>query len=335
MLLMATYDELRSRIETLVDPGFKKTLKEVDGIKKLTVGPTGVVEVELYFSKPGGPEEQKFKIDLIKLVKIELGFPGIKVIFSKSEYVDQDVKQIKYLGIASGKGGVGKSTVTANLAVALTRLGKKVGIIDADIYGASIPQILKVDIKPLGGTEDDLMIPLIGEGIEVISTEFFMPRDKPIMWRGPMLGKMLSHYFGGVKWADDTDYVLIDLPPGTGDVALDINKFAQHTKMLIVTTPHPNAAHVAVKAGLGAQQIGHDVVGVVENMSYFLNSCSNKREYIFGSGGGNSVANTLGVQLLSQIPIGQPTEGKYVYQKNEPAGIIYDNLASQVIDLLD
>ena len=156
------------------------------------------------------------------------------------------------------------------------------------------------------------------------------------MWRGPMLGKMLSHYFGGgVKWADDTDYVLIDLPPGTGDVALDINKFAKHTKMLIVTTPHPNAAHVAVKAGLGAQQIGHEVIGVVENMSYFMNTCNNKREYIFGSGGGDSVSLTLGVKLLSQIPIGQPNDQAYVFQKNEPSGIIYDQLASQVIDLLE
>lgn len=331
---MATYEELKKRIEELEDPGYGKTLKEVEGIKKLTVGPTGVVDVELYFSKPGTPEEQKFKINLIKLVKVELGFPGIKVTFHQNEVINEKEKKIIYLGVASGKGGVGKSTVTANLAAAIARLGKKVGIMDADIYGASIPQIMRVDIKPLSGTDDDMMIPLVGEGIEVISTEFFLPADKPIMWRGPMLGKMLSHYFGGVAWDKDTDFVLIDLPPGTGDVALDINKFAPHTKMLIVTTPHVNAAHVAVKAGLGAQQIGHQVIGVVENMSYFLNTCNNKREYIFGSGGGDKVAKNLGVDVLAQMPIGQPVEG-FIYKSNEPAGLIYDQLASKVIDLLE
>lgn len=332
--MATTYEELKKRIEELVDPGYEKTLKEVNGIKKLTVGPTGVVDVELYFSKPGTPEEQKFKINLIKLVKVELGFPGIKVTFEQNEVVNEGEKKIIYLGVASGKGGVGKSTVTANLAAALTRLGKTVGIIDADIYGASIPQILKIDIKPLSGTDDDMMIPLQSEGIEVISTEFFMPADKPIMWRGPMLGKMLSHYFGGVAWRPNTDYVLIDLPPGTGDVALDIQKFAQHTKMLIVTTPHVNAAHVAVKAGLGAQQIGHAVIGVVENMSYFLNPCNKKREFIFGQGGGDKVAKQLGVDLLTQVPIGQPVDG-YIFQSVEPAGLAYDQLASKVIDLLD
>ncbi|MDY0210098.1 MAG: P-loop NTPase [Acholeplasma sp.] len=331
---MATYEELKIRIETLEDPGYGKTLKEVNGIKKLTVGPTGVVDVELYFSKPGTPEEQKFKINLIKLVKVELGFPGIKVTFHQNEVINEREKKIIYLGIASGKGGVGKSTVTANLAAALNRLGKKVGIMDADIYGASIPQILRVDIKPLSGTDDDMMIPLQGEGMEVISTEFFLPSNKPIMWRGPMLGKMLSHYFGGVAWDENTDYVLIDLPPGTGDVALDINKFAKQTKMLIVTTPHVNAAHVAVKAGLGAQQIGHQVIGVVENMSYFLNTCNNKREFIFGKDGGQQVAEQLGVDVLAQIPIGQPVEN-YIFKSSEPAGLIYDQLASKVIDLLE
>lgn len=328
-----SYELLKEKIEALEDPGYGKSLKEVSGVKKLTVGPTGVVDVEIFFSKPGTPEEQKFKINLIKLVKVELGFPGIKVTFHQNEVINEKEKRIIYLGVASGKGGVGKSTVTANLAAALNRIGKKTAIMDADIYGASIPQILKVEIKPLSGTEDDMMIPLIGEDMEVISTEFFLPADKPIMWRGPMLGKMLSHYFGGVAWHKDTELVLIDLPPGTGDVALDVNKFAPHTKMLIVTTPHVNAAHVAVKAGLGAQQIGHQVIGVVENMSYFLNTCNQKREFIFGSGGGEKVASNLGVDVLAQIPIGQPKES-YIYKSNEPSALVYDELAKKVLKLI-
>jgi ATP-binding protein involved in chromosome partitioning len=324
-----TYDELRSRIELIVDPGFNKTFKEVNGIKKLVVGPTGVAELEIYL-KDKTKHEQQMKIQIIKLVKIELGFPGIKIDFFESEYVPVGEKVIKYLAIASGKGGVGKSSVTANLAAALIRQGKKVGIIDADVYGASIPYILEVDVKPLSSTEDEKMIPLQKDGIEVISTEFFMPPDKPLMWRGPMLGKMLVHFFNGVKWQDQIDLILIDLPPGTGDVALDVKTYVPKSKILVVTTPHVNAASVAVKAGLGAQHIGHDVIGVVENMSYYLNPCNQKREFIFGSGGGETVAKKLGCDLYEQIPIGQPEEGGYLYKSGGVAKA-YDSIAKRVI----
>ncbi len=174
---MTSYDELRKRIDEMVDPGFNLPFKQVGGIKKLVVGPTGVVELELYV-KDKQKNEQALKIQVIKLVKIELGFPGIKIDFFESEYIPEGEKPIKYLAVASGKGGVGKSSVTANLAYALIRQGKKVGIIDADVYGPSIPNILQIDIKPLDSTEDEKMIPLVKDGVEVISTEFFMPPEK-------------------------------------------------------------------------------------------------------------------------------------------------------------
>ncbi|MBU1142850.1 MAG: Mrp/NBP35 family ATP-binding protein [Firmicutes bacterium] len=272
---------------------------------------------------------------IIKLVKIELGFPGIKIDFFESEFVPEGEKPIKYLAIASGKGGVGKSTVTANLAAALIRQGKKVGIIDADVYGASIPNILKIGIKPLSAAEDERMIPLEKDGIEVISTEFFMPPEKPLMWRGPMLGKMLIHFFTGVKWQDDIDIILIDLPPGTGDVALDVKTYVPKSKILVVTTPHVNASHVAVKAGIGAQNIGHEVIGVVENMSYYLNPCNQTREFIFGQGGGDEVAKKLGVKLFGQVPIGQPLNGDFLYTGKEEAGKIYNDLAVKVMKEMD
>ncbi|OHE53586.1 MAG: chromosome partitioning protein ParA, partial [Tenericutes bacterium RIFOXYD12_FULL_36_9] len=298
---MTSYDDLRKKIDELIDPGFNLPFKVVGGIKKLVVGPTGVVELELYL-KDKQKNEQAIKIQVIKLVKIELGFPGIKIDFFESEYIPEGEKPIKYLAVASGKGGVGKSSVTANLAAALIRQGKKVGIIDADVYGASIPNILQIDITPLNSTEDEKMIPLNKDGIEVISTEFFMPPDKPLMWRGPMLGKMLIHFFSGVKWQDQIDLILIDLPPGTGDVALDVKTYVPKSKILVVTTPHVNASHVAVKAGIGAQNIGHEVIGVVENMSYYYNTCSKTREFIFGQGGGETVAKKLGVPVMGQIP---------------------------------
>lgn len=325
-----TYEDLKQRLETVVDPGFGKPFKDVNGIKKLVVGPTGVVEIEIYL-KDKTKHEQQLKIEIIRLVKVELGFPGIKIAFFDSEYLPEGEKPIKYLAIASGKGGVGKSTVAANLAAALIRQGKKVGIIDADVYGASIPHVLKMDIKPLSATEDEKMIPLVKDGIEVISTEFFMPPEKPLMWRGPMLGKMLVHFFGGVQWQDGVDLILIDLPPGTGDVALDVKTYVPKSKVLVVTTPHVNAANVAVKAGLGAQHIGHEVVGVVENMSYYLNHANNTREYLFGKGGGELVAKKLGVPLIGQIPIGQPKNGDYLFTAKEETGKLYDTIAQTVI----
>lgn len=329
-----TYDDLRKRIEEMIDPGFNLPFKAVNGIKKMVIGPTGVVEMELYL-KDKSKHEQSVKIQVIKLVKIEMGFPGIKIDFFESEFVPEGEKPIKYLAIASGKGGVGKSSVTANLAAALIRQGKKVGIIDADVYGASIPNILKIGIKPLSSTEDEKMIPLEKDGIQVISTEFFMPPDKPLMWRGPMLGKMLIHFFNGVKWQDHIDIILIDLPPGTGDVALDVKTYVPKSKVLVVTTPHVNASHVAVKAGIGAQNIGHDVIGVVENMSYFLNTCNQKREYIFGTGGADTVAKKLGVPVYGQIPIAQPVDGDHIYSGKEEAGKTYNEIALKVIKDMD
>jgi ATP-binding protein involved in chromosome partitioning len=331
---MTSYDELRKRIDEMVDPGFNLPFKQVGGIKKLVVGPTGVVELELYV-KDKQKNEQALKIQVIKLVKIELGFPGIKIDFFESEYIPEGEKPIKYLAVASGKGGVGKSSVTANLAHALIRQGKKVGIIDADVYGASIPNILQIDIKPLDSTEDEKMIPLVKDGVEVISTEFFMPPEKPLMWRGPMLGKMLVHFFNGVKWQDQIDLILIDLPPGTGDVALDVKTYVPKSKILVVTTPHVNASHVAVKAGIGAQNIGHEVIGVVENMSYYFNTCSKTREFIFGQGGGDTVAKKLGVPVLGQVPIGQPEKGHYVFTAKDEAGKIYDDIAMKVIQEME
>ncbi len=325
-----TYEVLKKALEAVVDPGFNQPLKDVKGIKKLVVGPTGVAEVEIYL-KDKQKHEQQVKIQIIKLVKIELGFPGIKIDFFESEFVPEGEKPIKYLAVASGKGGVGKSSVTANLAYALTRLGKKVGIIDADVYGASIPNIMKIGIKPLSSTDDEKMIPLSKDGVEVISTEFFMPPEKPLMWRGPMLGKMLVHFFSGVKWQDQIDIILIDLPPGTGDVALDVKTYVPKSKVLVVTTPHTNASHVAVKAGIGAQNIGHEVIGVVENMSYYLNPCNQKRDFIFGQGGGEEVAKKLGVPVLGQVPIGQPINGDFIFQAKEDAGKVYNELADKVI----
>jgi ATP-binding protein involved in chromosome partitioning len=234
---------------------------------------------------------------------------------------------ITYIGIASGKGGVGKSTVTAQLAYAFRDLGHQVGIIDADIYGASIPSILEVE--DIAAIEEDmnLMIPIEKEGIEIISTEFFMSKEKPVMWRGPMLGKMLTEFIQSVKWKEDTSIILIDLPPGTGDVALDIQKLIPQASMIVVTTPHPNASMVAVKAGLGAKQMGHKMLGVIENMSYFEHPTTHEKFPIFGAGGGETVATMLNVPLLGQVPI---YSGESFIDKHDKIKTMYHDIASKI-----
>lgn len=333
---MISYDLLKKEIEQLIDPGFNQPIGEVKGLKKLVVDPTGVVETTILLKRLGGQEENSFKIELVKLVKVKLGFPGIKMTFERNEFTPAGKKIIRYIGIASGKGGVGKSTVTANLAYALTRLGKKIGIIDADVYGATIAEIYGIPNAKPTGTSEETMKPPKAKGVEIISTSFFVETGKPVMWRGPMLGKLLNHYFYGVDWHKDTDFVLVDLPPGTGDIALDINKYAPQTKMIIVTTPHHNASSVALKAGTGARQIGHEIIGVVENMSYYSHFVNNTemRDYIFGQGGGLSVAETLNVDLLAEIPLGRPEQGN-LYESSENIGKVYDELAKKILKLVE
>jgi ATP-binding protein involved in chromosome partitioning len=327
---MANYQTLKKAIEALIDPGYDKTLKEVEGLKKLTIGPTGVVDVIVALKHIDQGCEQEFKLKLTKLVKVQYKFPGIKTEFVRNDFLPKGEKRLVYIGVASGKGGVGKSTVTANLAYALTKLGKKVGIIDADVYGATIADIFNISTAKPTSSEDNMMIPPLALDIEIISTAFFIDSGKPILWRGPMLGKLLNNYFYGVKWRENTDYILVDLPPGTGDTALDISKYAPQTKMIIITIPHLNASSVALKAGLGAQKIGHDLVGVVENMSYYYNNYSHQKEYLFGKGGGELVANNLKVDLLAQIPLNQPQSG-HLYESDEKVGKVYLELAEKLI----
>ncbi|MBX6394226.1 MAG: Mrp/NBP35 family ATP-binding protein [Alicyclobacillaceae bacterium] len=239
----------------------------------------------------------------------------------------------QFIAIASGKGGVGKSTVTANLALALAKDGYRVGVIDADIYGFSIPGIFGVaDRKPT--LIDNLIMPVQVEGVKIMSMNFFVPENTPVIWRGPMLGKMLRNFFAEVHWGD-LDVMLLDLPPGTGDVALDVHQLLPKAREIVVTTPQANAAEVAVRAGMMAIKTGHEVLGVVENMSYTLCSHCGHRDYLFGQGGGERVANDLKVRLLAQIPM-QPEArpGTGLYAPDTEAGRVFVELAKTVGDLI-
>ena len=205
----------------------------------------------------------------------------------------------RVIAIASGKGGVGKSSITTNLAIALAKEGKRVAAIDADVWGFSMPRMLGVKNPP--DVEDEQIIPPVAHGVTLMSMGYFAREDQPIMWRGPMLHKALEQFLTDVKW-NDPEYLLIDMPPGTGDVSLSIAQFLPRSEFIVVTTPQVAAQSVAQRAAFMAKSVDLTLTGVIENMSYFEGDDKKKYE-IFGSGGGKALADKLGIELLGQVPI--------------------------------
>ena len=205
----------------------------------------------------------------------------------------------RVLLIASGKGGVGKSTVTTNLAVALAARGASVAVVDADVWGFSIPRMLGITTDPVA--IDQMIVPPEANGVRCISMGFFAQEDTPIIWRGPMLHKALEQFLTDVFW-DDPDFLVVDLPPGTGDISLSLAQFLPTAEVYVVTTPQPAAQKVAQRSAYMAEKVRLDVKGVIENMSYFTGD-DGKRYEIFGAGGGQELADQLDVPLLAQIPL--------------------------------
>lgn len=326
-------DALKSKIELLIDPSNGHTIKDNNALKHIGYDDErDVVTVLVTMHKVGGDDEVKFKRAIAKLVKIDEGHNGLKIEIEENRVYGSITKQpINFIGIISGKGGVGKSNVAANIAYRLMKKGYDIGIIDADIYGSSLPTILEVPHANPHFTEDQKIIPLFKDNMEIISTEFFTDPSQPVIWRGGMLNSMLNHFFYDVKWRPDTKFVIIDFPPGTGDITLDIKNIVPQAKMILVTTPHPSASHVAVKAGHACRSLNHELLGVVENMSYYNNPVNGQKDYIFGQGGGLKVAQALETELIAQIPIAQPTKHQDIFEIDEPNGQIYDQIADFII----
>lgn len=236
--------------------------------------------------------------------------------------------------IASGKGGVGKSSVTANLAVALALQGHSVGVIDADVWGFSIPKMLGAD-RPPTVIDETIIAPQV-HGVKVISMDYFVRPDQAVIWRGPMLHKALEQFLSDVFW-DDPDFLLIDMPPGTGDVAISVSQFVPRAQVVVVTTPQPTAQRVAKRAALMADKVSQEVMGVVENMSWFTGD-DGTRYALFGEGGGAALADELGVPLLARIPFlsamragadeGQPLMS---VAPDSEAALAFDELARGVV----
>jgi ATP-binding protein involved in chromosome partitioning len=205
----------------------------------------------------------------------------------------------RILGISSGKGGVGKSSVTVNLAIALQRAGFDVGILDADVYGFSVPKMLGVRTDPL--IIGDLVVPPTANGVRCLSMGFFVADDTPVIWRGPMLHKALEQFLVDAYWGEP-DFLLIDMPPGTGDVTLSLGQYLTKTEVFVVTTPQPAAQRVAQRSAYAARKLKLAVRGVIENMSWFTGDDGTRYE-LFGSGGGQQLAEDLGVPLLGKVPL--------------------------------
>ena len=239
----------------------------------------------------------------------------------------------RVLLIASGKGGVGKSSITANLAIALAQRGKTVAIIDADVWGFSIPRMLGVDRPPV--VIDSMLVPPEVHGVRCISMGFFAEEDQPVIWRGPMLHKALEQFLTDVYW-DEPDFLLVDLPPGTGDISLSISQFLPRAEAYVVTTPQPAAQKVAQRAAFMFRKVRIELKGVIENMSWFTGD-DGKRYEIFGAGGGADLAQLLDVPLLGQVPLvttlreGSDSGRPVVVE--EPAGeaaIVFAQIAARV-----
>ncbi|HET7629025.1 MAG TPA: Mrp/NBP35 family ATP-binding protein [Bacillales bacterium] len=346
---MLNEETVREQLKSVQDPDLHKSLVETGGIREVKIK-EGYVGLKIALAQINTAEQMQVQQEIVnKLKSAGADSVGLRFEALSEEELDKfggiaeeeeddgslltKGSKTTFIAVASGKGGVGKSTVTVNLATALQRLGKKVGIVDADIYGFSVPDMMGIETRPR--VEGNKIFPVERFGVKVISMGFFVEDNSPVIWRGPMLGKMLNNFFNEVEWGD-LDYLLLDLPPGTGDMALDVHTMLPSCKEIIVTTPHATAAFVAARAGAMALKTEHEIIGVVENMAYFESELTGEKEYVFGKGGGEKLSEELNTELLGQVPLAQPAEredGTFapgVYEEDEPIGKIYREIAEKV-----
>lgn len=322
---MPTVELVRDALSKVIDPEIRRPITEIGMVRSVDVDGAGLATIGIDLTTQGCPMKERITGDVtdaaakvagVTDVRIELGVMSeeqrldlrSKLRGGKPEPVIQFTQpgnMTRIYAIASGKGGVGKSTVTANLAAAMAKDGLKVGVLDADIFGFSIPGMLGVEGQPT--RLDDMLLPPIAHEVKAVSIGMFVPAGQPVVWRGPMLHRAIEQFLADVYWGD-LDVLLLDLPPGTGDIAISVAQLLPHAELVVVTTPQAAAAGVAERAGSIATQTSQNVVGVVENMAW-LEQSDGSRLHVFGEGGGQVVADrlttTLGttVPLLGQVPL--------------------------------
>jgi ATP-binding protein involved in chromosome partitioning len=320
MVHMPSREEIQQALTAVIDPELRENIVELGMVRSIEIAPDGSVAVKVSLTTPGCPIRNHFQTAVVKAVQ-GLGVAQVNVAFDVLTDQEKGALQQKLgragglpsgalarvqnvICIGSGKGGVGKSTITANLAAALAADGKKVGVLDADVWGYSIPRMFGLggDRPPV--SPERKILPLEAHGVKVMSIGFFVAEDSAVVWRGPMLHKALTQFLEDVDWGE-LDFLLVDLPPGTGDVSMTLAQLLPDAKFLLVTTPQATAQKVARRAAEMAHKVSLDIAGVVENMSGFTTP-SGERFQIFGEGGGQELADELDVPLLGKVPLTMP-----------------------------
>src|ERR1700761_3648672 len=319
-------EQVTRALDGVQDPEIHRPITDLGMVKNVTVGADGTVEVEVYLTVAGCPLRENIIRDVTAAVGKLPGVSSVRVgldVMSEEQRralqtqlrggkpepvipFSQPTSLTRVYAVASGKGGVGKSSVTVNLAAALAASGHKVGVVDADIYGHSVPRMLGVTGRPT--PVENMIMPPAAHGVKVISIGMFTKGNTPVVWRGPMLHRALQQFLADVYWGD-LDVLLLALPPGTGDMAISVPQMLPGAELLVVTTPQLAASEVAERAGAIASQTHQRIAGVIENMSYLVCPHCGEQTELFGSGGGASVAEALTrltgapVPLMGQVPL--------------------------------
>jgi ATP-binding protein involved in chromosome partitioning len=313
-------EQILKALESVIDPELRRSIVELEMVRAIDVGANGVVDVTVSLTTAGCPIRGHFQSEVARAVSALEGVAHVNVYFDVLSDAEKAALQRKLgraglpdgalaqvgtvLCIGSGKGGVGKSTLTANLAAALSAEGKRVGILDADVWGYSIPRMYGLGAQRPPVSPERKIVPLEAHGVKVMSIGFFVQEDAAVVWRGPMLHKALTQFLQDVAWGE-LDQLLIDLPPGTGDVSMTLAQLLPQAQFVIVTTPQPTAQKVARRAAEMAHKVSLEIMGVIENMSGFTTP-GGERYAIFGEGGGQELADELDVPLLGKVPLTMP-----------------------------
>ncbi len=317
---VTTEAEIRKALEVVIDPELHRSIVELDMVRSIEIGANGVLDITVSLTTPGCPIKGHFQTAVAEAAGALEGVTHCNVYFDVLDDTQKAALQQKLgrgslpdgalaqvanvLCIGSGKGGVGKSTLTANLAAALAGEGKRVGVLDADVWGYSIPRMYGLGSTRPPVSAERKILPLDAHGVKVMSIGFFLEEDAAVVWRGPMLHKALTQFLQDVDWGA-LDFLLIDLPPGTGDVSMTLAQLLPQAKFVIVTTPQTTAQKVARRSAEMAHKVSLEIGGVIENMSGFTTP-SGERFAIFGEGGGKELADELDVPLLGKVPLTMP-----------------------------